>query len=370
MPAPNPVKELIKRELLDRAPFGSYQERYELYDLFEKVPSLAATPAFRTEVINAEYLATSVDKRVFTADAACTVTKIDLTVTVAGTDGSAVTVMPEKVPSGTAIGSGSDLLASTLDLKGTANTIQNGTLHATAANLVLAAGDSIALDFAGTLTAATGVLSIQVEYGVEGASGLSGANPNWIISGTNAADADVSLDVDGGIVIATAGADNDQIIMSPRTGSQLASIEWEPEHSARVEWVLEIPTITTVLLHAGFGLTAALDLTTDDDQAKFQLSTEGAVSTVNWTAADSIAGTDVETDTDRVVEAATTVRLAVEINSNRVARFYVNGLLKHTSSALTAGVNLIPFIGVQALAVAVRNVKIRSVRVNRTLTAA
>jgi hypothetical protein len=42
MPAPNPVRELIRRELLDRSPLGSFQDRIELYEDFKKTPRLAA----------------------------------------------------------------------------------------------------------------------------------------------------------------------------------------------------------------------------------------------------------------------------------------------------------------------------------------
>lgn len=44
------------------------------------------------------------------------------------------------------------------DLKGTANTVQTGTLTATTADLQLATGDRLSLDFAGTLTDLAGLL--------------------------------------------------------------------------------------------------------------------------------------------------------------------------------------------------------------------
>jgi hypothetical protein len=74
----------------------------------------------------------------------------------AGSDGGAVTLQLEKVPSGTAKGSGTNLLATALSLKATANTVQNGSLVSSSA-VDLAAGDSIALKTSGTLTAVDGV---------------------------------------------------------------------------------------------------------------------------------------------------------------------------------------------------------------------
>jgi hypothetical protein len=80
----------------------------------------------------------------------------------AGSDAGAVTVMVKKVPSGTAKASGTDVLSAGISLKATADTVQTGSLHATAANKQLAAGDGLALVTTGVLTAVDGV-SVTVE---------------------------------------------------------------------------------------------------------------------------------------------------------------------------------------------------------------
>lgn len=110
----------------------------------------------------AEYNASSVDKSFFVATRACRVVGVTCRVTAAGTDGGAVTAMIEKVPSGTAIGSGTDVLSATFNLKGTANTNQAGSLSTTAGALDLAAGDSLGLDLTGTMTAATGSITVAM----------------------------------------------------------------------------------------------------------------------------------------------------------------------------------------------------------------
>lgn len=74
-----------------------------------------------------------------------------------GTNGSAVTLMPTKVPSGTAKASGTSMLTAGFDLKGTNDTNQAGTLSATASDYTGAAGDGVALVSTGTLTAVDGV---------------------------------------------------------------------------------------------------------------------------------------------------------------------------------------------------------------------
>ena len=75
----------------------------------------------------------------------------------AGTDAGAVTLQVVKAASGTAKGSGTNMLASGINLKASANTNQSGTPHATAANRQVADGDLVGLSTTGTLTAVDGV---------------------------------------------------------------------------------------------------------------------------------------------------------------------------------------------------------------------
>src|SRR3990167_9605034 len=61
---------------------------------------------------------------------------------VAGTDGSAVTIMLNKVPDGTAPASGTNILTATLSLKATANTWQSGTITTTLPDFTLSSGNA------------------------------------------------------------------------------------------------------------------------------------------------------------------------------------------------------------------------------------
>jgi hypothetical protein len=72
------------------------------------------------------------------------------------------TAVVKKAASGTAIASGTALHSNNLTLDGTAHTNQTGTLSATAADLEIAAGDAIGVDFAGTTTNATGVVIVTL----------------------------------------------------------------------------------------------------------------------------------------------------------------------------------------------------------------
>lgn len=112
--------------------------------------------------VNIEYTASSVDKVAFVAPRAYRVKGITWRVEVAGTDAGAVTAVVKKTASGTAIASGTALHSSTANLKGTAATNQTLTLSTTSSDLDIAAGDAIGVDFTGTLTSATGVISVAL----------------------------------------------------------------------------------------------------------------------------------------------------------------------------------------------------------------
>jgi len=146
--------------------FGDTTDKYVFWDASENTLYVSGETLINGAggwiPVSFHYDATSVDQQIFVANRAYKVKACRLTPRVAGGDAGAVTVMLEKCPSGTAPGSGTDLLTGTLNLKGTADTVQVGTLVATAASLALAAGDALALDFDGTLTAAVGVITVDL----------------------------------------------------------------------------------------------------------------------------------------------------------------------------------------------------------------
>lgn len=89
----------------------------------------------------------------FTAPFPCVLVAVKERHAVAGSDGAAVTLDVEKIPSATAKGSGTTMLNATLSLKATADTVQSGVLTPTLANRELAINDSIGIKTSGTLTA-------------------------------------------------------------------------------------------------------------------------------------------------------------------------------------------------------------------------
>jgi hypothetical protein len=108
--------------------------------------------------------ASSVDGNIFIADDAWIVTSIEEVHSTAGNDGSAVSLMVDMCTGTEAPGSGTDMIQAVIDLKGTANTVQTGTLSATPAHYTLADGDRIAIDVSGALTTlAGGILTIHMK---------------------------------------------------------------------------------------------------------------------------------------------------------------------------------------------------------------
>ena len=89
----------------------------------------------------------------FTAPFPCVVESVSERHETASSSG---TLQIAKVPAGTAKGSATNLLASTISTAATANTIRYGTL-AGAASTPLAPGDSLALINGGTLTSSAGL---------------------------------------------------------------------------------------------------------------------------------------------------------------------------------------------------------------------
>ena len=108
--------------------------------------------------------ASPADKAVFIAPFDLTIKAIDYVHSTAGTDPGTVTLNLERLQGTEAPGGNGDaLLATAFNCKGTINTVQNGALTATTANLTLSKGDRLGLNYTGTLTALAGVV-VSVLY--------------------------------------------------------------------------------------------------------------------------------------------------------------------------------------------------------------
>lgn len=110
-----------------------------------------------------------VDQTFFVADRACTVTGARFVHAVAETTAATLRVQVVKDTGTDAPGAGTDLLTNNtnagFDCKATANTVQTGTLTATGASLLLAAGDRLSLDFSAGATELVGVtITVTLKY--------------------------------------------------------------------------------------------------------------------------------------------------------------------------------------------------------------
>lgn len=112
--------------------------------------------------ITVNYTASLVTQTIHTSSRRCRVKAIQGRVRVAGS-GGACTISLYKVPSGTAVGSGTVLHSGSYNLVGTVDTNQLLTLSTTASDLVLAAGDSIGYALTGTATSAVGSVTVELE---------------------------------------------------------------------------------------------------------------------------------------------------------------------------------------------------------------
>lgn len=193
------------------------------------------------------------------------------------------------------------------------------------------------------------------------------ADPDFEVLGTNGTSALSTFYAEGGITFTTAGANDDQMILVPHLDANQSAWEqvtWGTDQETIWECALRTATtITTMTIWAGLKLTNTSVTATDNDQAFFRYA--AATNSGKWQAIHSIGGTDTATDTGIAVAASTVYRLRVAIDSSRIARFYINGTLVSTSTALTDATDLKPYIGVQANAAAARVIYIIGQSISR-----
>jgi hypothetical protein len=183
--------------------------------------------------------------------------------------------------------------------------------------------------------------------GINGDIGIA-YNLDFEVLGTNAVSADVTLSTRGGIAVASHGAATDSTIILPHLDA--AQTSWAtatPFATAKEpEWGCTIETnsaLTNTTIWAGCKLTNTPVVATDNDQVifRYQNGTD-----TNWQATYSVGGTDVTVDTGVAVAVSTQYRLWLTVDSGRKCRFWINGKVVATSTALTSLTTLIPYIGV------------------------
>lgn len=101
--------------------------------------------------------ADNIDQSCFTANRPYLVYRINEVHTTAEATAGSLTLIPKKQTGTTVVGSGTALITSSFNMKGTAQTVQTATMTSTAADLILATGDRVGIDFSAGGTELAGV---------------------------------------------------------------------------------------------------------------------------------------------------------------------------------------------------------------------
>ena len=206
-----------------------------------------------------------------------------------------------------------------------------------------------------------------------------------------------------GILMTTAGADQDQAILAPHLDTagtaQLQSAwsgtMWGTENQVDWECSIMLPAIDNQKVWAGLKLTNDQLVATDDDQAYFKFQTDATNSEAftDFTKlhfVHSIGGTDFIAQLPITVAANTPYHLKIKIDSARKATIFVNGIqynvantagstggtavtevqpsaLAVKTAALTNDVDFIPYIGIEAGAAAAEALNVHYTAISRNV---
>jgi len=190
-------------------------------------------------------------------------------------------------------------------------------------------------------------------------------------AGTNSTTALVTYSATmAGIVMTTAGADNDQCIIFPHLDAGQTAwtgYKWGTENQTVWEAAITVgPDITNgVLLWAGLKLTNTPTIATDADQVFFRFSTDDA--DTEWVCESSIANVDTATASGVTVAINTTYKFRIEIDSDRKAHFFINDKEVAQTEALTDNIDFIPYVGIQALNAAAEYATLHYEKISRIL---
>ena len=224
-------------------------------------------------------------------------------------------------------------------------------------------------------------------------------NRNWEALGTNMTTALCTFaTTSGGVLATTAGADQDQAILTPHldtAATAWAGTLWGTENQVHFETSIMLPSLDNQKVWAGLKLTNDQLIATDANQAYFKYQTDATNSEAFddyavWHFVHSIGGTDYITALPITVAANTPYHLKIEIDSSRKATIFVNGIqynvantagstggttatavqpsaLPVKTAALTDDVDLIPYVGIEAGAAAAEAVNVHYVCCSRNV---
>ena len=232
-------------------------------------------------------------------------------------------------------------------------------------------------------------------------------NQNFVIGGTHTGGNQISATAGrdasfAGIKLITGSTDNDFTVLETRDGttemptgndsSAWAAVGFGTENKTEFSCAISTSSnIADASIWAGLKLTEVGAYATDANQAYFLYASnddQGALTTnANLHFVYSVGGTDYITDLGIAVAASTVYRLRIAIDESRKISVFVNniqygltstntgttagGVTQSTtttkSSALTDDIDLLPFIGVQAHTTSSKGIQVGYVKLSRDL---
>jgi hypothetical protein len=222
----------------------------------------------------------------------------------------------------------------------------------------------------------------------------NGSNPSWMVEGTNMTSALCTRNATAaGIVLTTAGADEDQAILTPNsatTESAWSDTVWGTENQTEWECSINTNAIDNQKLWAGLKLTTDQLIATDANQAYFKFQTDATNSEAfdDFTLLHfihSIGGTDYISALPITVAANTIYHLRISIDSDRKLSIFVDGTQYNITStagstggtavtsgttksaAMTDDIDFLPVIGIEAGAGAAEALDVHYTTISRTI---
>lgn len=229
-------------------------------------------------------------------------------------------------------------------------------------------------------------------------------NQNFVLGGTHGGSLQVSSGSGrssnfAGIKLVTGTSDNDYTVLTPRDGetelptgsdsSAWSAVKFGTENKIQFSCAISTgSTITNAGIWAGLKLTEVPEYATDADQAYFLYATDddlGALtSNGNLHFVYSVGGTDYITDLGITVTTNTVYKLQISIDENRKISVSVNNAQHGLVTSATAGgatqsvsttksltmtddIDLLPFIGIRSLSAASRGMQVGFVKISRDL---
>jgi hypothetical protein len=225
------------------------------------------------------------------------------------------------------------------------------------------------------------------------------ANRNFEALGTNMTTALATFaTTSAGILLTTAGADQDQAIVAPHLDTNQSAwtgVKWGTENSVEWEASIMLPAIDNQKTWAGLKLTNDQLVATDDDQVYFKFQTDATNSEsftdfTKWHFIHSIGGTDFISQLPITVAANTPYHLKIKIDADRKATIFVNGIQYNVTTtsgstggtavtavqpgkqvvktgALTNDVDFIPYAGIEAGAAAAEALNVHYIACSRNV---